>query len=151
MNFPSGDLAICPTCGTQFDVPLSSPPASCRICDVRDVKRTLSTFTTLTNPRTHANTSPHPAKHGPPSIKNYPSRRTHSKPTNKTRASTTSPPSPSAPPNSQQASLARPRRASNSASVSVLSYCRRIREMCSGISSRLSTRRLSTSSTARAA
>ncbi|KAH3989539.1 hypothetical protein HBI56_093930 [Parastagonospora nodorum] len=33
MNFASGDLAICPTCGTQFDVPLTSPPSTCRICD----------------------------------------------------------------------------------------------------------------------
>ncbi|KAF2132699.1 hypothetical protein P153DRAFT_333205 [Dothidotthia symphoricarpi CBS 119687] len=33
MNFSSGDLAICTTCGTQYDVPLSSPPPSCRICD----------------------------------------------------------------------------------------------------------------------
>lgn len=33
MNFDSGDLAICVTCGTQYDVPLSSPPSSCRICD----------------------------------------------------------------------------------------------------------------------
>jgi hypothetical protein len=37
MNFQSGDLAICPTCGTQFDVPLSAPLSNCRICDVRDV------------------------------------------------------------------------------------------------------------------
>ncbi|KAF2482324.1 beta-lactamase-like protein [Neohortaea acidophila] len=29
----SADLAICVACGTQFDVPLSSPPKSCRICD----------------------------------------------------------------------------------------------------------------------
>ncbi|KAF1981427.1 hypothetical protein K402DRAFT_398516 [Aulographum hederae CBS 113979] len=27
------DLAICSTCGTQFDVPLSSPPKACKICD----------------------------------------------------------------------------------------------------------------------
>ncbi|KAF3001933.1 hypothetical protein E8E13_006846 [Curvularia kusanoi] len=32
MKFESGDLAICETCGTQFDVPLSSPPKECRIC-----------------------------------------------------------------------------------------------------------------------
>ncbi|KAH6638237.1 hypothetical protein C7974DRAFT_451534 [Boeremia exigua] len=32
MNFESGDLAICEVCGTQFDVPLSSPPENCRIC-----------------------------------------------------------------------------------------------------------------------
>ena len=35
MKFDSGDLAICYTCGTQFDVPYSTPPKSCRICDVR--------------------------------------------------------------------------------------------------------------------
>ncbi|KAF2096675.1 hypothetical protein NA57DRAFT_43090 [Rhizodiscina lignyota] len=29
----SGDLAICRACGTQFDVPLSSHPKACRICD----------------------------------------------------------------------------------------------------------------------
>ncbi|KAH7086680.1 hypothetical protein FB567DRAFT_496128 [Paraphoma chrysanthemicola] len=33
MNFSSGDLAICETCGTQYDVPLSHHPSSCRICD----------------------------------------------------------------------------------------------------------------------
>ncbi|OAL07548.1 hypothetical protein IQ06DRAFT_289256 [Phaeosphaeriaceae sp. SRC1lsM3a] len=33
MNFASGDLAVCITCGTQYDVPLSSHPSSCRICD----------------------------------------------------------------------------------------------------------------------
>lgn len=33
MHFESGDLAICITCGTQFDVPLTSPPSNCRICD----------------------------------------------------------------------------------------------------------------------
>ncbi|KAH8732941.1 beta-lactamase-like protein [Phaeosphaeriaceae sp. PMI808] len=33
MNFQSGDLAICETCGTQYDAPLSSHPKSCRICD----------------------------------------------------------------------------------------------------------------------
>ncbi|KAL5121239.1 hypothetical protein ACEQ8H_000707 [Pleosporales sp. CAS-2024a] len=33
MYFESGDLAICETCGTQFDVPLSCPPSACRICD----------------------------------------------------------------------------------------------------------------------
>jgi hypothetical protein len=37
MDFSSGDLAICETCGTQYDVPLSSPPANCRICDVCDI------------------------------------------------------------------------------------------------------------------
>ncbi|KAF2669221.1 hypothetical protein BT63DRAFT_432925 [Microthyrium microscopicum] len=29
----SKDLALCATCGTQFDAPLSSPPDSCNICD----------------------------------------------------------------------------------------------------------------------
>ncbi|ORY04035.1 beta-lactamase-like protein [Clohesyomyces aquaticus] len=33
MEFESGDLAICVTCGTQYDAPLISPPDSCRICD----------------------------------------------------------------------------------------------------------------------
>ncbi|KAF2030030.1 hypothetical protein EK21DRAFT_66486 [Setomelanomma holmii] len=33
MNFSSGNLAICETCGTQYDVPLFSPPPNCRICD----------------------------------------------------------------------------------------------------------------------
>ncbi|KAF2875016.1 hypothetical protein BDV95DRAFT_616229 [Massariosphaeria phaeospora] len=33
MKFSSGDLAICMTCGNQYDVPYTSPPASCRICD----------------------------------------------------------------------------------------------------------------------
>ncbi|KAF2682467.1 hypothetical protein K458DRAFT_59243 [Lentithecium fluviatile CBS 122367] len=33
MQFESADLAICFTCGTQFDVSLSSPPIACRICD----------------------------------------------------------------------------------------------------------------------
>ncbi|KAF1949474.1 hypothetical protein CC80DRAFT_484433 [Byssothecium circinans] len=33
MKYESGDLAVCFTCGTQFDAPLSSPPDSCRICD----------------------------------------------------------------------------------------------------------------------
>ncbi|KAJ4287930.1 hypothetical protein N0V90_011945 [Kalmusia sp. IMI 367209] len=33
MHYESGDLAICFTCGTQFDSPLSSPPKSCPICD----------------------------------------------------------------------------------------------------------------------
>ncbi|KAF3051562.1 hypothetical protein E8E11_010085 [Didymella keratinophila] len=32
MKFESGDLAICEVCGTQYDVPLSSPPKECRIC-----------------------------------------------------------------------------------------------------------------------
>ncbi|KAK3208812.1 hypothetical protein GRF29_77g2074928 [Pseudopithomyces chartarum] len=33
MQYSSGDLAICFTCGTQFSRPLSSPPPSCPICD----------------------------------------------------------------------------------------------------------------------
>ncbi|KAI0570826.1 Zn-dependent hydrolase [Pyrenophora tritici-repentis] len=33
MNFEPSDLAICETCGTQFDVPLDQHPESCRICD----------------------------------------------------------------------------------------------------------------------
>ncbi|KAF2013215.1 hypothetical protein BU24DRAFT_351103 [Aaosphaeria arxii CBS 175.79] len=33
MKFDSGDLAICVTCGTQFDVPLSQAPPNCRVCD----------------------------------------------------------------------------------------------------------------------
>ncbi|KAF2636593.1 hypothetical protein P280DRAFT_408934 [Massarina eburnea CBS 473.64] len=33
MKYESGDQAICFTCGTQYDAPLSSPPSSCRICD----------------------------------------------------------------------------------------------------------------------
>ncbi|KAF2622696.1 hypothetical protein BU25DRAFT_414946 [Macroventuria anomochaeta] len=32
MKLVSGDLAICEVCGTQYDVPLSSPPKECRIC-----------------------------------------------------------------------------------------------------------------------
>lgn len=29
------DLLLCPTCGTQFDVPADNPPSGyCRICDV---------------------------------------------------------------------------------------------------------------------
>ncbi|XPS93240.1 hypothetical protein M3J09_002602 [Ascochyta lentis] len=32
MKFESGDFAICEVCGTQYDVPLSSPPKECRIC-----------------------------------------------------------------------------------------------------------------------
>ena len=87
MNFESGDLAICDACGTQYDVPLSSPPKECRICLVSDVKEpsyncTISTIPTTpplknlphthpkiqsTNPpRTPANTSPPTAKSGPP-------------------------------------------------------------------------------------
>ena len=37
MKFDSADLAICVTCGTQYDVPLSQAPKNCRICDVSDV------------------------------------------------------------------------------------------------------------------
>ncbi|KAF2662821.1 hypothetical protein K491DRAFT_3458 [Lophiostoma macrostomum CBS 122681] len=33
MKFDSDDLAICVTCGTQFDVAVSEAPATCRICD----------------------------------------------------------------------------------------------------------------------
>ncbi|KAH9873839.1 hypothetical protein IAQ61_004466 [Plenodomus lingam] len=33
MAFQPSDLAICETCGTQYDVPLSQHPESCRICD----------------------------------------------------------------------------------------------------------------------
>ncbi|CAA9957736.1 Lactamase B domain containing protein [Pyrenophora teres f. maculata] len=33
MKFKPSDLAICETCGTQFDVPLDQHPESCRICD----------------------------------------------------------------------------------------------------------------------
>ncbi|TID17031.1 hypothetical protein E6O75_ATG09797 [Venturia nashicola] len=33
MTIPSTELAICVTCGTQFDVPLASPPKGCKICD----------------------------------------------------------------------------------------------------------------------
>lgn len=33
MHYESGDLAVCFTCGTQFDAPLSSPPPNCPICD----------------------------------------------------------------------------------------------------------------------
>ncbi|UPX11758.1 uncharacterized protein EKO05_0002348 [Ascochyta rabiei] len=32
VKLESGDLAICEVCGTQYDVPLSSPPKECRIC-----------------------------------------------------------------------------------------------------------------------
>ena len=38
MKFEPSDLAICETCGTQFDVSLDQNPESCRICDVGDVK-----------------------------------------------------------------------------------------------------------------
>jgi hypothetical protein len=41
MTFQPSALAICETCGTQYDVPLSSPPQSCRICDVCDVNSKL--------------------------------------------------------------------------------------------------------------
>lgn len=47
MNFESGDLAICETCGTQYHVPLSSHPPSCRICDVRNSKPPDSLYTQL--------------------------------------------------------------------------------------------------------
>ncbi|KAF2001180.1 hypothetical protein P154DRAFT_173095 [Amniculicola lignicola CBS 123094] len=33
MSFESEDLAICETCGTQYDVPYSQAPSNCRICD----------------------------------------------------------------------------------------------------------------------
>ncbi|KAH7123752.1 beta-lactamase-like protein [Dendryphion nanum] len=33
MKFESGNLAICVTCGTQLDVPLSQAPPNCRMCD----------------------------------------------------------------------------------------------------------------------
>jgi len=33
MTTPSADLAMCVTCGTQFDAPLSNPPNGCKICD----------------------------------------------------------------------------------------------------------------------
>ncbi|KAF2750631.1 hypothetical protein M011DRAFT_395519 [Sporormia fimetaria CBS 119925] len=33
MSFKTSDLAICITCGTQYDAPLSSPPKQCRICE----------------------------------------------------------------------------------------------------------------------
>ncbi|KAL5376354.1 hypothetical protein DPSP01_010580 [Paraphaeosphaeria sporulosa] len=33
MHYESGDLAVCFTCGTQFDALLSSPPLNCPICD----------------------------------------------------------------------------------------------------------------------
>ena len=49
MKFQSGDLAICETCGTQFDVPLSSPPKECRICLVSDVE----------SPQLHLHRDPH--------------------------------------------------------------------------------------------
>jgi hypothetical protein len=42
MTFQPSDLAICETCGTQYDVPLSSHPSSCRICDVCDVNPQVS-------------------------------------------------------------------------------------------------------------
>lgn len=35
MSFEPSNLAICETCGTQFDVPLEQHPETCRICDVR--------------------------------------------------------------------------------------------------------------------
>ncbi|KAH7399518.1 beta-lactamase-like protein [Pyrenochaeta sp. MPI-SDFR-AT-0127] len=33
MAFEPSDLAVCETCGTQFDVPLAKHPETCRICD----------------------------------------------------------------------------------------------------------------------
>lgn len=33
-NLPGEDLALCPTCGTQYDTPLESPPSKCTICEV---------------------------------------------------------------------------------------------------------------------
>ncbi|CAI6280775.1 unnamed protein product [Periconia digitata] len=33
MQYKSGDLTVCFTCGAQFDAPLSSPPKNCPICD----------------------------------------------------------------------------------------------------------------------
>ncbi|KAL6704736.1 hypothetical protein ACN47E_007657 [Coniothyrium glycines] len=33
MTFQPSNLAVCETCGTQYDVPLSQHPETCRICD----------------------------------------------------------------------------------------------------------------------
>jgi len=33
MTISTDDLAICVTCGTQFDAPYTDPPKSCKICD----------------------------------------------------------------------------------------------------------------------
>lgn len=47
MKFGSGDLAVCETCGTQYDIPLSSAPQECRICLVSDVNFNLLTVQAL--------------------------------------------------------------------------------------------------------
>jgi hypothetical protein len=61
-------LAICETCGTQYDVSIKDVPSSCRICDVSAVTSTqLPTPNTDTH-RTHASMFPHPANPGPVSI-----------------------------------------------------------------------------------
>jgi len=33
-KLPGEDLALCPTCGTQYDVPLDKHPSKCTICEV---------------------------------------------------------------------------------------------------------------------
>ncbi|KAL5421750.1 hypothetical protein PMIN06_009261 [Paraphaeosphaeria minitans] len=53
MHYESGDLAVCFTCGTQFDAPFASPPPNCPICeDPRQyVPPTGQQWTSLNNER----------------------------------------------------------------------------------------------------
>jgi len=41
----SDHLAICVTCGTQYDEPFADPPKGCKICDVRGTSSRTSTLT----------------------------------------------------------------------------------------------------------
>lgn len=62
------DLLVCATCGTQFDVPYSSPLKNCRICDVSHLaasSRPGACGRGLTRCRTRGNTYLHAARNGP--------------------------------------------------------------------------------------